>query len=338
MKKTLLYLVFLGFLFGGIYLIFKKDSANPYATSESGFNIKDTANIGRLFIANYDGESVLIERTDTGWLLNKKYKALPSMLKMMMNTLYQQQPLYPVTKNVFKNAIQELSTLGTKVELYDKAGKIICKFYVGGSAPNASGTIMMMEGAQQPYVVHIQAFVGTLTNRFSARVQDWRDRKIFDFPETEIKSITVNYPEVPEHSFVLTQENSKVSVNGLNGTKANQDKLIEHNSKVYLGYFANVNCEGYLNGTEGMDSLIRTGKRHSIIDVEGINGHKKHIEIYWMALNKRSKNRESRQQGVPDDYDPDRLFALINNNQDTVMIQQFVFKNIFRSYIEFFDK
>src|SRR6185437_15611342 len=96
MGRTLLYLVLLVALGFGVYYFVFKDKANPYGIDQAGFTIKDTADIGKIFIASYNNSSVLVERTDSGWYVNKQYKALPCTLKQLLQTLWMRQPLYPV--------------------------------------------------------------------------------------------------------------------------------------------------------------------------------------------------------------------------------------------------
>ena len=339
MKKNLLYLLILCLLGGAVWYVFfapRKD--NPFDGKEAGFTVKDTANVGRIFIADFQNQTILVERTDSGWMVNKQYPAMRSTVRMVLGTLLQQQALYPVTQTALKNSLEAMTTSATKVEVYDRANKVICKFDVGSSAAGGNGTDMLIEGEKVPYVVHIQGFVGVLNNRYSARLADWRDRTIFSFPASELKSVVINYADKPDNSFRFERDGEKFKVTGKLPASAKPEDFNDHNAGVYSGYFANVNCEGYLNGTIGMDSIIRTSAHHSTIDVENIHGQKKHVEIFWMALNQRSKNRLSADTEIPDDYDTDRLYALINNNKDTVMIQQFVFKKLFRKIGEFYQK
>ena len=161
MSKTLLYAAILAILGISIYFFIFKKNDSPYSTDEAGFKIKDTASIGKIFIAANDGQSITAERGKNGdWLLGDKKKALPSMVDLVLNTLSSQAPLYPVTKNAYENVVKTLSTDGIKVELYDRDNKKICAFYVGGSAVNGTGTNMLMEGAKTPYVVQTPAFTG----------------------------------------------------------------------------------------------------------------------------------------------------------------------------------
>jgi Domain of unknown function (DUF4340) len=339
MKKTLLYLLVLGVLGGAVwYQFFARRSDDMYDTKEAGFNIKDTAKIGRIFIADFENQTLTADRTDTGWVIDHKYPALRSMVRMILNTLYQQQALYPVNKSAVDNYLKLMSTTATKVEVYDRAGKVMAKFYVGSAVAGGDGTVMLMEGAKMPYIVHIQGFVGYLGNRFSTRIQDWRDRTVFRMPASEIKSVTINYFLKPDNSFHFEKNGDKYQVSGKLPAGVKPGDVSEHNANIYAGYFGEVSCEGFLNGTIGMDSIIRTSQRHSTIDLESIHGKKTHVEVFWMALNRRSKNRVTADPNVPDDFDTDRLYALINGNKDTVMIQQFVFKSIFRRIDEFYQK
>jgi Domain of unknown function (DUF4340) len=338
MRKTILYLVILCSLAFCIYYFVFRNDGSPYSGNEAGFAIKDTAAIGKLYLASSDGQAVTVERTDSGWMVNKAYKALPSTLNLLLLTLTQQSALYPVTKNAFDNVIKSLSTDGTKVEVYARDGKKMKVFYVGGIAVNNTGTNMLMDGAKTPYVVQVQGFNGYLTARYTPYLKDWRDRTVFNIPAEEIKTISVQYPDKPINSFEIIREKDTVLIKGDPEVTQHLDGPNIRRAKVYLKYFANVNCEGFLNGLPDNDTTLKTAPKRASIDVKGIHGQHQHVDIYWMALNRRSKNVTVSNPDVPDDYDADRMYAVINNYKDTVMVQQYVFKNIFRKAFEFYQK
>ena len=337
MRKNFIYLLILAILGFSVYFFLIRKNENSFGQAEAGFTFKDTAAIGRIFLSSNDGQSILAERTDSGWMVNKKWKALPSTLNQLMLTLYQQEPLYPVVQTAFDNVIKSLATDAIKVELYARDGQPIRTFYVGGPSVNNTGTNMLIKGATTPYVVHIQGFNGYLTPRYTARMNDWRDRSIINLPPDEIKSISLDYAGKPVNSFVLSRDNGQITVSGDEGITKNLGALNMRRANVYLKYFGNINCEGYLNGLADMDSTLKTAPKRCVLEVTGMHGQHQHVDIYWMALNKRSKNVNQTDEDVPDDYDADRMYAVINNNRDTVMIQQFVFKNIFRKAFEFFQ-
>jgi len=340
MRKTILYLVILGILGYAIYYFLGSNrNESAFTADEAGFRIKDTGSVGKIYIAASNGEAVTIERTDSGWIVNKQYKALPSTLNLLLATLASQEALYPVTKNAYDNVIRSLSADATKVEIYGKDKKKIKAIYVGGQSVNNSGTNMLIEGAKSPYVVHVDGFNGYLSPRFPSGLKDWRDRTIFNIPPQEIKSISLQYAGNPVNSFVLQRENDTSFVmTGDEQITKNMGVFNKRRANVYLRYFTNVNCEGYLNGLEDMDTTLKTAPKQSAIDITGMHGQHVHVDIYWMAINRRSKNRNVSNSDVPDDYDADRLYAVINNYKDTVMIQQWAFRDIFHKTYEFFQK
>lgn len=337
MRKTVLYLLILALLGFGIYFFILHPGDSTYSPDEAGFTVKDTAAVGKLFLVANDGESITAERTDTGWIVNKMYRALPSAVNLVLLTLNTQKALYPVTKNAYNNVIKSLATDGIKVEVYGRDGKKMKTIYVGGNAVNNSGTNMLLEGAKTPYVVQVPGFNGYLTARFSTLLKDWRDRTVFRIPAGEIKSISVQYPDKPVNSFEIVRENGQLLIKGDTAITRHLDTMNTRRTNLYLSYFSNVNCEGFLNGLPDNDSTLKAAPKQSTIEITGIHGQHQRVDAYWMALNKRSKNVTASDPDVPDDYDADRMYAVINNYKDTVMIQRFVFGKIFRKCYEFFQ-
>src|SRR6202007_2736404 len=88
MRKTIVYFFILALLgFAVYYFLIRNNNESPFAANEAGFTIEDTASVGKLFLAAANGESILVERTDSGWIVNKRYKALPSTLNLLLATL-----------------------------------------------------------------------------------------------------------------------------------------------------------------------------------------------------------------------------------------------------------
>lgn len=341
MRKTLIYIAILAVLGAAIYYMLPGGGESPYDPAEAGFTVKDTAAVGKLFLAAPGGDMVTVERTGNGWVVNKEYKALPSMVNLLLTTLMKQAALYPVPKAAFNNAIEALATHGTKVEVYGRDGKKMKVFYVGGISVNNSGTNMMMEGAKQPYVVQQEGFVGYLTPRYSAKLRDWRDRTVFNVAAEDIKSVSLQYAGKPQQSFTVSRDASdSPAVAAQPQVMASPDGLNRKRASAYLRFFTNIHCEGYLNGLSDNDTTIKTAPKHSSIEMTLKSGEVKHVDIYWMALNQRSKNQKLSDipDDVPEQYDADRMYAVINNYKDTVMIQQMIFHNIFRKAPEFFRK
>ena len=333
MTKTILYITLLVILAAGVYFFVFKQNDSLFSTKEANFTIQDTAEIGKIFLAQNNGESVTIERTAKGWMLNGKYPALASTTKMLLSTLAEQTATAPIPEKAHNNVIRGMAGTNIKVEVYDKRGKQMRVFYVGGEAQHNS-TYMLMDGASTAYFVSIQGFSGYLTPRYPTDWRDWRDRTVFSIPPEEFKSFSVTYKNEPLNSFSMNMEKEHATVTG-DPAITNNKPLNTHRVNSFIKFMQNVYCEGYINNLPGTREVINDSNKKCTIDVAGKNSSQ-HIEVYWMLKDKRSKNLLTPMANHPNEYDADRYFALINNNKDTIIIQRGTFEKIFRSCYEFF--
>ncbi|MFN4246896.1 MAG: DUF4340 domain-containing protein [Flavipsychrobacter sp.] len=336
MKKTLIYMLILIALGAGVwYFVFRDKDA--FSKSETGFRVDDTASVYKIFLADKKGKQILLERKDGGWVLNNQYPAMQAPVNVLLSTVKRQVAQYPVPQNAYDNIIKMMAGEAVKVELYDKSGDKITVFYVVGEANKNAGSYMLMEGSEMPYVVQIPGFEGYLAGRYSTALEDWRDRTVFDVPESELKSVSVTYSEEPLNSFTLRRlaaDNIEVDVDKalMTGRPLNKRR-----AGVYSRFFAKVYSEGYINGALHMDSILKSVPKYCGIDVTAINGKTAHADVYWMPLNKRSKNMLTPFPGIDNRFDADRFYAVINNFKDTVIIQRFTFDKIFRKAYEFYE-
>jgi hypothetical protein len=335
MAKTIIYIVVLAVLgFGVYYFLFSE--RNVFGRDDAGFQIADTANISKIFLADKDGNTITLERMRNGWMLNNKYTAMQSPVNTLLQTLATQIPSYPVPSTMYNNVVKILAATGIKVELY-KGDKKFCVFYLGGQANNLAGTYMLMEGSKKPYVVQVPGFDGYLTPRYSTQIADWRDRTVCNIPSEELKTVTVKYLETPLNSYTLTQiDTAHINVDADSALIKGQ-QFNKRRAKVYTKFFEALYHEGYINGATGLDSTIKSVPKICTIDVSGTKGQAQHIEIFWMPINRRSKNMLTPSADIPQDYDADRFYATINSFKDTIIIQRGTFDKIMRKAYEFYQ-
>lgn len=337
MRKTLLYLVVLGILgFGVWYFLFQ--DRDLFGASEAGFNVKNTDAIEEIYMTNRKGDNVILSKTDDGWVVNNRFKARDRMMNILLETMRYQEPSYPVPENAHNNVITLLSTNAVKVELYGKDKQPIKTFYVGGQVSNNKGTYMMMEGAKKAYVVQLPVFQGYVTPRYNVYEDDWRSRNIVALTKEELQKFSISYPEGEElNDFTLLKQNDGTFTIDVHDGISNNKELNQRRVRTFAGFFDNINCEGYLNGKLHMDSIIADADKKCAMDITGDNTQQ-HIDIYWMPVNKRSKNITTPDPDIPDDYDPDRFYAVFNQYKDTAIIQRLTFDKLFRKGYEFYDK
>lgn len=339
MRKTIIYIAILGLLSAGVWLFLFKDSA-LFGDNEAGFNIQDTLSVSRIFLASRQGDTVSLKRTADGWTVNEKYKASPTMVSILLETFREQKAAYPVPESAHNTVVTDLAGRGIKVEVYTTGTAPDRIFYVGGQAGNDAGTYMLMEGAKRPYVIQLPLFRGYVTPRYSTVEKEWRDRTVMDIAPSQLEKVAINYaaPDEILNNFSLTAEGSTGFAVHLHPELKLNGQLNARRVKVFSGFFEKNGCEGFLNGLPGLDSIISHTKKYCEIYVKEKSGKEHNIHIYWMPVNKRSKNLAYSDPNVPDEYDADRFYGIINNNKDTVILQRVTFDKFFRKGYEFYEE
>lgn len=339
MRKTIIYIAILGLLGYGVWFFLFKDKS-VFEEDEAGFTIKDTAAVYKIFLADKRGDTISLSRTGEGWMVNGRYGVSRGMMETLMETLHSQAAAYPVQEAAHNNVIKQLAVSAVKVELFDKDGGLIRTFYVGGQVSGNNGTYMLVEGAQRPYVVQLPVYQGYLTPRYSTSLKDWRDRSVVDLPPAQLESVEVKYVSPDEYlnSFtLLRKDDGSFTINTHPELKMGGEPN-PRRVKTYAGYFQNLGLEGYLDGVHKLDSIIASVPMRCQVTVRGQGGYTQNMDIYWMFIGKRSKNQYEDSTVVPDIYDADRMYAVINGGKDTVIIQAHVFGKILRRGYEFYGE
>ncbi len=332
MQKTILYILLLAILGAGVYYFVIRDNENVFGEKEAGFSVKDTASISRIFLVRNDGHSIDLRRTDSGWYVNNQFRARENTLKNLMWTLRNQFVQYPVPEQAHNTAIKNLATFSVKVEVYDNKGQKVRNFFVGNESRDYTGSYMLVEGASRPYVVQVPGVQGFPTPFYTTDIADWRDRTVFRAPREQIRHIAVKYDEEPLNSFTIDQ-NGATRLNTEPGIQGS-NQLNEKRLNTYLGFYEEIYCEGYITNVPGMDSVLASTDKYCTISVVTKDNHEQQVDIYYMPINRRSKNLGTNMEG---DYDIDRYYGVMNNKKDTVLLQHASFEPLFRKAWEFYQ-
>jgi hypothetical protein len=328
MKKNLLYFLLLAGLGVAVYFLVINKSSGTLKESDKAFAVEDTASLGKIFIADMEGKKVVLERTNNGWTVNNKYPARTDYMNSLLSTLKRVTIGYPVPEAGRKTVITNMASENKKVELYDKSGKLIKSYIVGGPTLESNGTYMLMSGSEIPFVTDIPGFIGVLNTRYVTDEQVIRSTNIFNFKINDISGVMVNYTDEPDSTFTISvlRADSFSVVNGKGEEMTHPDKK---RIREYLDHFGFVNAEAFLNDPHKKDSILLTKPWCSIIVTD--RQHQPHvITIYHMPRNSTSEQFDS--AGNELKYDVDRYYATINDGEDFVIIQQFHFGRLFKSY------
>jgi len=342
MKNKKLILLFIILAPAAIWFL-TQNNETTLKDAESGFAISDTSSVTKIFIADMKTNSVLLERTEDGWLLNEKHKSNTKVVDLLLETMQKIKVKAPVPIAARNNVVKRLSSIGIKVEIYQKSyrinildkykifpyEKLTRVYYVGDVTPDNLGTYMLMEGAPEPYITHIPRFRGFLTPRFSPKPDDWLSHQVFHQNLSDISSVSIEFLEKPEESFKVdiidsygNYELTKL-IDNSNITRYDTLKLLN-----FLTSFSDLRYESRLNNLLSpvrIDSITNSPALYEITLIDDNND-----TVYVKGFAKRALPEEIKKEAyfklIPDDRD--RFHALINNGEDFVLLQYYVFDKV----------
>lgn len=316
-------------------------SSGTFDHKEKEFAVKDTASITKIFLADKNNKTILLERKPlNGWELNKTYKARQSGINILLETIKYLVPKYPVPQKAHDNIVAQLAAQSIKVEIYQNVyrinlfdkiklfqhEKLTKVYYIGGATPDNMGTFALNEGAKVPFVVHLLGFRGFVAPRYSTLEKEWRDHTIFKTKLYDIQSVTMEVPGEPENSFRVESQADNFVLYRLNDNQKIEgyDTLKMLN---FLTSFSDIRYEALLDmvSQERKDSIIHSVPKN-IITLVDVNGNSSAIKTFYKPNDDRAFDME----GNFYTYDIDRLYALVNDEKDFVLIQYYVFDKILR--------
>jgi len=306
------------------------------------FAISDTASVTKIFMADMRNSQVLLTKVTPGnWLLNDTLRARKEGVDLLLKTMANLAVKAPVPKASYNSVIKRLATNSIKVEIYQQKyridlfnslrlfphEKLTRVYYVGNPTPDNMGTFMLLEGSDVPFVVYEPGFRGFIAARFTSRMNDWRDHAIFKNDPSEIRSLKVEFPLQPEESYLIEKhEPNSLEIISL----ANNQRLKTFDTRNVVEMvkrYRDIRFEAVLDAIDPakVDSIIQTTPLN-IITLSDTAGNINQVKTY----RRRASTGDFDLQGNMVSYDLDRLYALINDGKELVLIQYFVFDPITR--------
>ena len=288
MKQLLYQIIIITILISLIIIgVKQKNNNSTIRNDKRNFSIEDTLDINKIELINRNLESIVLKRTPQQWILNDSLVANQYSINLLLKTIKEMRIKNPVARSALNNIIKRMAVQNTKVTIYSNKDDIKTLF-VGGETADQLGTFMIIEGAKEPYVIHIPGFNGYLSSRFNCKEELWRDKKLF-------KNNSKIYYNVQDLSF--------------NNSDLNLKKWLEIDaSKVKNTY-----CEKFLTKIQ----LKEIKKRQPFIIFKAEkNGEKKHFYCY----RKKPPNKDKYKMNK---YDQERFYMIQGNTLMLVQYNQF---------------
>ncbi len=331
-------LVFLALGAGAFWVMNQEDnSGETLYGADNEFAIKNIDDIGKIFMVDRDGKSATLERKGEDWIVNGKFKARENAMKMVLYTIRDLRVKYTPSKAAEPNIIRTIAADQIKVEVYDKAGNAMKKFYVGRVDLKGEGTAMIMEDADQPYMMHIQSLKGDLRPRFMLNEKDLRDNILVEFKEEDIKYMSVEYPKQKNKSFILEssgQEKFEAKPFHDLTPKINK-KTAQGNIQKYFFDMGKIHSESFVYNDYRKDSIKTTTLPFCNIKIKNAKEEEINMAIYPFPQNPNatSPTNTPRSAKVIQRY---YIIRSQRGHEDLLTGQQHSMKKLFWGYDFFF--
>ncbi len=333
MKRNRIYIIILVVLLAfAAYLYVKKGGSGSINGNKMAFAVEDTAAIDKIVLSDKTGKVLLLTKKNKIWYANDSVRVRRDVIGVLLETIKRIEVKSPVNKPMRANLMKQLATGAVQVEIYTD-GSLDRKYYVGGATMDALGTFMLLDGADDPFIIHIPGFDGYLTVRYNTDVSVWRDRGIFRIAPQNIGIVQIDYPESLEASFILKiQSKEYISLFNKAGDSAKSNINGEFLRK-YLGGFSDIQYENPVDTKRlNVAELLIPQNLIATIVVYEKEGAKHQVELFKRYFDGQKFLPKSEQY----DFDQDRCFVRVDGN--AVYNGQYrVFNNLIVNYKEFFS-
>ena len=349
-NKLLLIIVAVVAVVAAIFVVTTRKKSGTIGDLDKNFAVSDTASVSKIFLANKDGFSTLLERNSdgSGWTVNGQWEASIPMIDLLLTTICRIRPTAPLPKAAIENIIKRLAYNATKVEIYGTGYRVnfwgiklfphetmLRCYYVGDVTPDNLGTYMLMDGSKIPFVVIFPGLRGYVASRYEVAQDAWRTHRLFNVGANEIESVHVENIIDPDASFTVNTNapNGKFAVTTLAGESIPQplDSLKVFN---YLNSFKRINFESftfdYLNPHD-VDSILNTTPIYKLTLIQ--KGGKTYNMTFYPLLYRDIVEIET---GDPM-LDLDRCYAYLDSGE-MVVVQYFTFDKILRQRAYFLQR
>ena len=248
----LLIVVTLAFVMAG-----KKDDNNTsFDDYEGNFAVKDIEQVARIVLQKGREYTIELTRTADGWMVNDTYKARMSSVTPLLDAIQNVDIKYIPPKAAEETILWDIAAHGVQVDIYDRSGANLKSYFVAGSNADESGTHVLMNGSEQPFVVSIPSMDGSIRARFILTLNEWRDRHFLNIDPANVQTVDVEYHRQQSQSFRLEKDGRGYSVEPLHpDLRTYPENYRKGTSEIFLRDLSNLACESFKNNYPYIDSI-----------------------------------------------------------------------------------
>jgi len=310
LKKYRTHIFTIGFIIILLLAVFLVRRYGGFSVSSDDFAVNRTDRV-TLVILEKDGEQLVLQKKESGWIVNNLYEARPVAIRNLLETLSRLSIKSTVPETLFQKEWENNSGSVIRVQVRERPGGNK-SFLVYPVQSNPYGNYFKKREKGTPYIINIPGYSGNVGSLFITNEKFWLPTTIYSFQPSRIKMIEMLNFEDESKSFVIHQD----TIGSLRILSIPDKEPIENidTSQVYryLSYFTNLKFERWVVESDSVDfnSVLSTQPMHrlSITDQSGNTIRLSTYPIY-------------RGSGNGSDIDLNRIYARINEENELVIIK-----------------
>tara|TARA_Y100000385_G_scaffold127624_1_gene132840 strand:+ start:3348 stop:4307 length:960 start_codon:yes stop_codon:yes gene_type:complete len=213
--------------------------------NKKDFNLSETENIDKIIMSDKAGNIITLEKEKEEWIINSKYPVWKRQIEYTLNVMKDIRIKSSVSEQKTNLVEEIIATTGVKVEIFEGEEKIK-SYYIGGNTSDHQGTYMIMENAENAYVMHIpDRHPGILNPKYGiegiyVNENVWREPIIINIIPKEISEVKVIDFINQEQSFTINIKNKTLA------DFRNNEILIDNRKyNEFASFFSNLQCGIY---------------------------------------------------------------------------------------------
>ncbi len=304
--------------------LYKCRTGTSLGRRETSFSVENFNQINRISITSHDGRTTL-QRENGKWVLGSGHDARENAVGMLLQTFGRLRVNSPVPNSLLEKVNHKLQSEAVRIDI--NIGRKSRSYYMWSEGPDHP-TYMLRHGSSNPYVVEVLGYSGSVAGLFITEEGYWRTNILFNYRPDEIEEVVIHHRDNDEGSFILRQ--SPIGEFTIKNHVDN-DMIRRIDDSLAIRYMANFIYVPY-------ERMARTEERE-LIDSLIIAGHDYHISLrtrkgtgteVWF-------NRILLNGGEDRKFDLFRLYALINEGEDLVIVPYHEVDLLLRRYSYFAD-
>lgn len=331
--RTLLLIAFLLSVLAVAVALTQRPERIAETADDRQFAYPELDDIARIFIADRQNHRVELTRGGpTGWLVDGEHPANENVMKNLLTTVagldIQRLPAYAAVPKMVDN----LATKGILVQLFDADGDKLRGYYIGSGDSEETGTTAIVEGAENPYFVHLPNFTGNVRYRFNLWDDEWRSKVVLRADPATVTRLQIEYPTNRSASFRLERNESDYVVSPLTVSNLPDIHVPRGVAEGVLARFEKYYVNRYENRDEASIAAARNTLPYARIEVvtEGEN-EPQALEIYPRYRNEMVATKNGQREIA----DVEAYTAFVNNGDDWALLSPNTTEPLFVTYGSF---